>query len=84
LISDEVQEKRRESEYKEVPERKERSVLRFAKGSWGLTPWMLELTAVLTWLTGKYLETYTVIGLLFLSAVLGFFRKEEQTPLSLS
>ena len=75
LSSDEVQERRRKHGYNEVPERKESVVIRFLKRFWGLTPWMLELTVILTWLTGKYLESYIIIGLLFFNAFLGFFQE---------
>jgi H+-transporting ATPase len=48
-----------------------------AKKFWGITPWMLEITIVLTWFLGRYLEAYIVIGLLLFNAALSFFQEEK-------
>ncbi|HYM40249.1 MAG TPA: plasma-membrane proton-efflux P-type ATPase [Thermoplasmata archaeon] len=61
----------------EVPEKKESSVLRFLRKFWGLTPWMLELTALLTWFLGNLGDTYIVLGLLVLNSILGFYQEER-------
>jgi len=77
LSSDEV--KRRLGAYgpNEVPEEKESAILRFLRKFWGLTPWMLELTALLTWFLGNLGDTYIVLGLLVLNSILGFFQEER-------
>ena len=61
----------------EVAEEKRHPVLRFLKKFWGLTPWMLELTAALTWAIHRPLDTYIVLGLLVLNAILGFYQEER-------
>ncbi len=61
----------------EVPEKKDRPALRFLGKFWGLTPWMLELTAVLTFALGNLTDTYIVLGLLVLNGILGFFQEER-------
>ncbi len=61
----------------EVPEEKRNPLLRFVKKFWGLTPWMLELTAVLTWIIGNAVDTYIVLSLLVLNGILGFYQEER-------
>ncbi len=61
----------------EVPEKKESAVLRFLRKFWGLTPWMLELTALLTWFLGNLGDTYIVLSLLVLNSILGFFQEQR-------
>ncbi len=61
----------------EVPEKKDHPALRFVRKFWGLTPWMLELTALLTFALNNLTDTYIVLGLLVLNGVLGFFQEER-------
>lgn len=61
----------------EVPEKRDRAVLRFIRRFWGLTPWMLELTALLTFALGNLTDTYIVLGLLLLNGILGFYQEER-------
>ncbi len=61
----------------EVPEEKRNPVVLFLRKFWGLTPWMLELTAILTWVLGKPVDTYIVLALLVLNGILGFFQEER-------
>jgi len=77
LSSEEVEERKRKYGLNQIPEKKENVFLNLAKKFWGLTPWMLEITIVLTWLLEKYLEAYIVIGLLFFNAILGFFQERK-------
>ena len=61
----------------EVPERKEHAVLRFLRRFTGLTAGILEVTALLTWFLGRPLETYIVLGLLFVNGILGFYQEHR-------
>ncbi len=61
----------------EVPETKRNPVLLFARKFWGLTPWMLELTAALTWFLRNPVDTYIVLSLLVLNGILGFYQEER-------
>lgn len=61
----------------EVPQTKRNPALRFLRKYWGLTPWMLELTALLTWVLGNPGDTYVVLALLVLNGVLGFYQEER-------
>jgi H+-transporting ATPase len=70
-------ERRKQYGYNQVLEKRENPFLRLAKKFWGITPWMLEITIVLTWFLGRYLEAYIVIGLLLFNAALSFFQEEK-------
>ena len=59
--------------YNDVPVKKASTVLLVAQKFWGITPWMLEITIVFTFLLGRYPDTYIVSGLLVFNAALSFF-----------
>jgi H+-transporting ATPase len=63
--------------YNEIPEKRESLTILFVKKFWGITPWMLEITMVLTWFLGKHLEFYLVSGLLLFNAILGFIQEQR-------
>ncbi len=77
LSLEEVQSRLREYGYNEVPERRVSPIVRFLRKFWGITPWMLEITVMLTWFLGKYLETYVIAALLFFNGILAFFQEEK-------
>jgi H+-transporting ATPase len=58
----------------EVPEHPENPLKRFIKKFWGITPWMMEITIILTGIMGKTIEMFVIITLLILNAVLGFLQ----------
>jgi len=57
----------------EVVEKRENPVLEYLKRYWGPLPWLMEVTAVLSYLTGRVLEAGIMAGLLVLNATLGHF-----------
>ncbi len=61
----------------EVPEKQERPVLRFLRKFWGLTPWMLEFTALLTFLLQSLGDTYIILALLVMNGIMGFYQEER-------
>jgi H+-transporting ATPase len=61
--------------YNEIPERRTSFLLRLGKRFWGVVPWMLELTAILTWFLGKYPDTTIIVGLLLFNAAVSLFRE---------
>jgi len=63
--------------YNEVPEEKERPVLRFLKKFWGLSAWMLELIIILSAVLHKYADLAVVGGLLVVNAVLSFAQERR-------
>jgi H+-transporting ATPase len=71
--------KRRLSEYgyNEVPEKKTHFLVRLAKCFWGIVPWMLEATAFLTWVLGKYPDMIIIVALLCVNATLSIIRQRK-------
>jgi len=63
--------------YNEVPEKKQSILLNFLKRFWGLTPWMLEITIILSYVLGRYIDLVVIAFLLFMNAVLGFFQEQQ-------
>jgi H+-transporting ATPase len=72
LSQAEVEAKRRQFGFNEVPEKKVNLWLQFAKKFWGLTAWMLEIIIVLSLFLQRYTDVYIILGLLVFNAVLGF------------
>ena len=56
----------------EVPEQKSHPLLGFARKFWGLSAWMLELIAVLSFILGKVADFWIALSLLAVNAVLSF------------
>ncbi|MGP8068301.1 MAG: plasma-membrane proton-efflux P-type ATPase [Candidatus Bathyarchaeia archaeon] len=58
--------------YNELSEKRKNPFLDFLGRYWGPMPWLLELTIVLSYVIGHYLEMGIVFGLLTLNAIIGF------------
>lgn len=70
LTTEEVEKRLARYGYNEVPEKKERFLKRLGKKFWGLVPWMLEATALVTLVLGKYVDALVIVVLLlFLSLI---------------
>ena len=52
----------------EVPERKSHPFIRFARKFWGLSAWMLELIALLSFVLGKRADLWIALALLVINA----------------
>jgi H+-transporting ATPase len=63
--------------YNEIPEKKESFLRRLGKRFWGIIPWMLEATALVTWLLGKYLDTIVIVILLLFNATMALWREKR-------
>ena len=61
----------------DVPEKHPHPVLLFASKFWGLSAWMLELIAALSFLLHKYTDLGVVLGLLVVNAVVSFFQEQR-------
>ena len=53
LDTEEVEKRRQKFGYNEVPEKKVNFWTNVGKRFWGIVPWMLEVTAVITFILGK-------------------------------
>ncbi len=69
--------KRKEYGYNEIPAKKTYPLLRFIKKFWGLSAWMLELILVLSWILHKYTDIYVVSALLLVNAILSFAQEQK-------
>jgi H+-transporting ATPase len=77
LNSDEAAARLSRYGYNEVPLKKTGFALLVASKFWGITPWMLEITIVLTFVLGRYPDTYIVSGLLVFNAALSIFEEKR-------
>ena len=72
-----VENRRKESGYNEVAEKKGHPGLKFLKKFWGISAWMLELIMVLSAILGKYSDLVVVGALLVINAVLSFMQEHR-------
>ncbi len=72
-----VEARRAENGYNEVPERRENLVLRFLAKFWGLSAWLLELIMILSAVLGKHSDLVVVGALLLVNAVLSFAQERR-------
>ncbi|MCX5998368.1 MAG: plasma-membrane proton-efflux P-type ATPase, partial [Chloroflexi bacterium] len=61
----------------ELVEKRANLPLAFLKKFWGITPWMLELTMLISGVLGKYLELYVIGALLLLNSILAFLQEQR-------
>jgi H+-transporting ATPase len=77
LDSEEVEKKLLEFGYNEVPEKKVNYWTNVAKRFWGIVPWMLEVTAVVTFFLGKYVQSIAIVALIFFNAAMSLWREKK-------
>ncbi|MGC9174693.1 MAG: plasma-membrane proton-efflux P-type ATPase [Thermoprotei archaeon] len=75
LSSEEAAKRLKQYGYNEIEEKKENPVIRFARKFWGLTPWMLEVTIVLTYVLHKFLDMYIITALLLLNSIISYVQE---------
>jgi P-type E1-E2 ATPase len=61
----------------EVPEKRVHPFASFARKFWGLSAWMIELIAFLSFLLHKYADLTVALGLLLVNAVLSFLQEQR-------
>jgi H+-transporting ATPase len=72
LTEDEAKRRIYELGYNELSEKRKNPFTDFLTRYWGPMPWLLELTMVLSYIIGHYLEVVIVFGLLTTNAIIGF------------
>ncbi|MEM2133854.1 MAG: plasma-membrane proton-efflux P-type ATPase [Candidatus Jordarchaeaceae archaeon] len=77
LSSEEAKKRLEKYGYNETPEKKVRPIVIFIKKFWGVIPWMLEVTILLTLILGKYFEAVIVLSLLVFNSVIGFIQEKK-------
>jgi len=77
LESEEVRRRLTKYGHNEIPDKKTSLLVSMGKRFWGIVPWMLEVTAVLTWLLGKYPDTVIIIALLVFNAAISLVQERR-------
>jgi len=77
LDAQEVQKRLAKYGYNEISEKKVSFLVRLGKRFWGIVPWMLEATAVITFLLGKYPQTLVIVFLLLFNAAMSLWREKR-------
>ncbi len=75
LDAQEVQRRLAKYGYNEVPERRVSFWARLGKRFWGMVPWMLEATAIVTIVLGKYPQALVIVFLLLFNAGMSLWRE---------
>lgn len=77
LSETEAQERLKKYGYNEVREKKENPLLKFLKKFWAPVPWMLEVTIIITYILGKYLDMYIILFLLIFNSIVSFVQERR-------
>ncbi|MDD1777063.1 MAG: plasma-membrane proton-efflux P-type ATPase [Candidatus Helarchaeota archaeon] len=77
LTSEEVSRQRAKFGRNEIPEHHKNLFRLFIRRFWGISPWMLEITIILTGVMGKFIEMFVILTLLIFNAILGFLQEEK-------
>lgn len=77
LKAEEVQNRLSQYGYNEVPEKKVSFWTRLGKRFWGIVPWMLEATAIVTIVLGKYPQALVIVFLLLFNAAMSLWREDR-------
>ena len=77
LDTEEVEKRRQKFGYNEVPEKKVNFWTNVGKRFWGIVPWMLEVTAVITFILGKYIQSGAIVALIFFNAAMSLWREKK-------
>lgn len=77
LFENDIDVRRKENGYNEVPEKKSHPVKKFLLRFWGASAWMLEIIMVLSVILGKYADLIVVSVLLIINAVFGYIQERR-------
>ena len=77
LKNSDIEPRRKEHGFNEVPEKKEHPLLVFLGKFWGLSAWMLELIVILSAVTKKYSDLLVVAALLIINAAVSFMQERR-------
>ena len=77
LSANEVKSRNSQFGFNEIPERHKNLLLLFMKKFWGISAWMIEAIAILSWCLHKRSDFYVAAGLLLVNAVIGFLQERR-------
>jgi H+-transporting ATPase len=77
LASVDVEKRRSEYGFNEIPEKKVHPILKFLGYFWGPIPWMIEIAAVLSAVIQHWEDLVIISILLFANAIVGFWQENK-------
>ncbi len=77
LTTDEAIERQKKYGRNLIEEKSESGFIKLLRKFWAPVPWMLEITAVFTFLIGKQLDTYIIIALLIFNSIVSYFQESK-------
>ncbi len=77
LSADELQRRRAQYGYNELPEKQINPLLKFLTYFWGPIPWMIEVAMILSALVGHWEDFGIILVLLLANAVVGFWEEYQ-------
>jgi len=77
LTEEEAEERQKRFGRNIIEEQRENKIVKFIKKFSSPIPWMLELTAIITFLLGKYLDTYIILFLLIFNGTVSFLQESR-------
>ena len=63
--------------YNTVEKEKESEIKKFLLKFWSPVPWMLEFTALISYILGKRVDTYIILALLLFNSLVSFFQESK-------
>ena len=79
LSDDEAVKRREKYGTNSIEETKTPAIIKFLKKLSGPVPWMLEITALITYFLGKYIDTYIILALLVFNSIISFLQESRAT-----
>ncbi|MFX1444631.1 MAG: plasma-membrane proton-efflux P-type ATPase [Promethearchaeota archaeon] len=61
----------------EIPEKKEKPIIKFLRNFWGPIPWMIEIAAILSIIIGELDDFFVILAMLLINAVVRFWEENK-------
>lgn len=77
LTSEEAKNRLSQYGFNEIEEKRKNPLKEFLKRFWGITPWMLEITIIFSFLIHNMIDVYIIAALLIVNAIIGYSQEEK-------
>ncbi len=61
----------------EIPEKKEKPIIKFLRNFWGPIPWMIEIAAILSIIIGEWDDFFVILAMLLINAIVRFWEENK-------